>query len=202
MVKILHPEWITVEADGKPHKGYNQEWYPQRRQQGAGCGPTVGSMLAAYLLRKEKNVPIRTREEAVMLMLRMWQFATPSRYGMYRTSWLRDGLIGFMKENGLRGRVRSLPVSAIRPLRPGLGRAAAFIDKGLAGDEPVAFLNLHSGSEPIPFPWHWMPIVGSEADGSDRILTLWDEGKTYTFSLGKWLKTTLFGGGFVAIEPK
>ena len=52
MTEICHPEWITVTADGSAHKGYDQDWYPEKRQQISGCGPTVGSMMAAYTQRK------------------------------------------------------------------------------------------------------------------------------------------------------
>jgi len=37
-----------------------------------------------------------------------------------------------------------------------------FIREGLEADSPVGFLNLHSGGEPIPYHWHWMPIVKIE----------------------------------------
>lgn len=53
MIEIRHLEWITVTADGRKVLGYNQEWYPEKRQKLAGCGPTVGAMIAAYVEMKE-----------------------------------------------------------------------------------------------------------------------------------------------------
>ena len=52
MTTIRHPEWITPSVNGEPHFGYDQEWYPQKRQKLAGCGPTVGAMTVAYVQRK------------------------------------------------------------------------------------------------------------------------------------------------------
>ena len=65
MTEICHPEWITVTADGSAHKGYDQDWYPEKRQQISGCGPTVGSMMAAYTRRKLKDKEITTKGGAV-----------------------------------------------------------------------------------------------------------------------------------------
>ena len=47
MVEIRHPDWVTIQENGKDVLGYNQEWYPEKRQKLAGCGPTAGSMMAA-----------------------------------------------------------------------------------------------------------------------------------------------------------
>lgn len=52
MAEILHPDWITIEENGRPVHGYNQEWYPEKWQKLAGCGPTAGAMMAAYIERK------------------------------------------------------------------------------------------------------------------------------------------------------
>ena len=64
MIEIRHLEWITVTADGRKVLGYNQEWYPEKRQKLAGCGPTVGAMIAAYVEMKEWQMPVTTKEGA------------------------------------------------------------------------------------------------------------------------------------------
>ena len=79
MTEICHPEWITVTADGSAHKGYDQDWYPEKRQQISGCGPTVGSMMAAYTQRKLEKKEITTKDGAVEQMQEftreeMWQY--------------------------------------------------------------------------------------------------------------------------------
>ncbi len=199
-IEIRHPEWLTVEADGKKVLGYNQEWYPEERQKMAGCGPTVGATMMAYIEKKQWDRSIRTKEEALPLMLDLWKYATPRMHGLYKTRWLREGLEAYMKEKGLQGEVESLSVPSIRLLAPKLPKVKAFIEEGLAADCPIGFLNLHSGGEPIPYHWHWMPIVKIEDKENGTYCTLWDEGKAYRFNLGNWLKHTKFGGGFVRVR--
>ena len=29
MVEIRHPDWVTIQENGKDVLGYNQEWYPE-----------------------------------------------------------------------------------------------------------------------------------------------------------------------------
>lgn len=200
--EICHPEWLTLEVEGKTVLGYNQEWYPEKRQQMAGCGPTVGATMAAYLEKKQWNVSVHTKEAALPIMLDLWKYATPRMHGLYKTRWLKDGLADYMKEKGLCGHVEALPIPSIRFLVPKLDKVKRFIEEGLASDCPVGFLNLHSGSEPIPYHWHWMPIVKIEETDQGIFCTLWDEGKAHTFNLGNWLATTKFGGGFVRVTSQ
>lgn len=199
MAEILHPDWITVRNDEKNVIGYDQEWYPEKRQKLAGCGPTTGSMMAAYIERKEWGKKIETREEALDLMLDIWKYATPRMHGLYKTRWLKEGLDQFMKENHLKGKVEALSVPSIHLLAPSFEKTKAFIEEGLKADCPIGFLNLHSGGEYIPYHWHWMPLVKIEDREEGTYCTLWDEGVTYMFNLKNWLKNTKFGGGFVRI---
>ena len=99
---IRHPEWLTLQIDGQPFYGFDQEWYPQGRQRMAGCGPTVGSDMMTYVEMKEWKVPAVTRDEAVRKMLEVWKYATPHMHGLYKTHWLRDGLNQYMADHGLR----------------------------------------------------------------------------------------------------
>lgn len=200
IVKIRHPEWLTLVENGKKILGYDQEWYPQDRQKLAGCGPTVGAMMAAYIEHKEWQLPVKTKDLAVEKMLDMWKFAPPRMHGLYKSKWLRDGMADYLADKGLEGRAESLSVPAVRLLAPKLPVVKMFIAEGLAADCPVGFLNLHSGSEPIPYHWHWMLIVEMEERDDGKVLcTLWDEGAAYVFDLAAWLKTTQFGGGFVRV---
>lgn len=199
MVEIRHPDWVTIQENGKDVLGYNQEWYPEKRQKLAGCGPTAGSMMAAYIERKQWGQKVETREEALAIMLDIWKYATPRMHGLYKTRWLKEGLSAYMKERGLKGNVEALPIPSIRLLAPKLPKVAAFIREGLEADCPIGFLNLHSGGEPIPYHWHWMPLVKMEERDDGIYCTLWDEGKPHVFNLGNWLKNTKFGGGFVRI---
>lgn len=200
IVTIRHPEWLTLVENGKKILGYNQEWYPEYRQQLAGCGPTVGAMMAAYIEHKEWQIPVKSREQAVAKMLDMWKCAPPRMHGLYKSRWLRDGVREYMAARGLAGRAESLSIPSIHLLAPKFPVVKKFIAEGLAADCPVGFLNLHSGNQPIPYHWHWMALVALEEQGDGKNLcTLWDEGAAYVFDLEEWLRTTKFGGGFVRV---
>lgn len=90
MAEILHPDWITIEENGRPVHGYNQEWYPEKWQKLAGCGPTAGAMMAAYIERKQWGKKVTTREEALSVMMDLWKYATPRMHGLYKTRWLKE----------------------------------------------------------------------------------------------------------------
>lgn len=199
ITEIHHPEWLTLDVGGQTVLGYNQEWYPQERQRLAGCGPTVAAMMAAYLEKKEWKTPVKDRKLALSVMLSLWQYATPRMHGLYKTRWLKEGLAAYLSEKGLSGVVESLSIPSIRLLAPKPERVISFIKAGLSADCPVGFLNLHSGAEPIPYHWHWMPIVAMEETEEGTFCTLWDEGKAHRFCLEGWLKNTRFGGGFVRV---
>ena len=103
MVEIRHPDWVTIRENGKDVLGYNQEWYPEKRQKLAGCGPTAGSMMAAYIERRQWGKKVENRQEALAIMLDIWKYATPRMHGLYKTRWLKEGLTAYMKERGLKG---------------------------------------------------------------------------------------------------
>jgi hypothetical protein len=200
MTGIRHPEWLTLTVHGHRHLGYDQEWYPQERQRIAGCGPTVGASIVTYIEHKEWKVPVATKEEALRKMLDMWPYATPRLHGLYKSVWLRDGLNHYMADHGLRGKAENLPIPSIRMLAPHAEKVAAFIEEGLKADCPLGFLNLHSGTEPIPYHWHWMLLTAMEKkDNGTHQVTLWDEGQPLKFCLEGWLRSTRFGGGFVRV---
>ncbi|MDU7216701.1 MAG: hypothetical protein E6293_04315, partial [Dialister sp.] len=101
MTAIRHPEWITLSVNGEPHFGYDQEWYPQKRQKLAGCGPTVGAMTVAYVQRKHNGISVAMRDEAEKIMLRIWKYATPRMHGLYKPRWLGEGLNGYFRDENL-----------------------------------------------------------------------------------------------------
>ncbi len=202
MTEIGHPDWITVLSRGRSHLGYDQDWYPEPRQRLAGCGPTVGSMMAAYMQRKYRGLKITDQAEAEKMMLEIWKYATPRMHGLYKSRWLEEGLNEYFKDNGFSLEAKALPIPPVKILAPSFEKVKTFIEEGLKSDSPVGFLNLHSGGEPIPYHWHWMIIVRMEEKEGRTICTLWDEGKEYPFDLSRWLQHTKFGGGFVKVLEK
>ena len=113
MTEICHPEWITVTADGSAHKGYDQDWYPEKRQQISGCGPTVGSMMAAYTRRKLKDKEITTKGGAVEQMLEIWPYATPHLHGLYKTRWLMEGLNYYFSDKNLSAEAEMISIPPV-----------------------------------------------------------------------------------------
>lgn len=190
---------MTLHIGGKTHLGYDQEWYPERWQKLAGCGPTTGAVIVSYLEARDRGIRADSEEKALAQMLRLWPYATPRIHGLYKTRWLAEGLGQYMKDHGLRGSVEMLSVPPIRILRPGLDKTAGFIREGLLADAPIGFLNLHNGGNEAMYSWHWMPLTALSEEGGRCTGTAWDEGKALSFDLGAWLADTKFGGGFVRV---
>lgn len=196
---ILHPEWITLSVAGKPHHGFDQEWYREEWQRMAGCGPTTGATIAAYIERRDRGAVTDTQEKALAKMDVLWGYATPRMHGLYKTRWLAEGLTHYGEDKGALGTVEMLSVAAIRPLRPSLEKVTRFIAGGLSADAPLGFLDLHNGGDESIYSWHWMPLVALEGEGNAWQATVLDEGKEITFDLSRWLKQSKFGGGFVRV---
>lgn len=198
-VTLSHPEWITLSIDGKPHYGYDQEWYPERWQKLAGCGPTTASVMMAYMEARVNGRVITTQGQAEEKMLALWPYATPRMHGLYKTRWLREGVAQYLADHDLPGRAEMISVAPLRPFRPSLSALVSFIEEGLAADCPVGFLNLHNGGIERLYSWHWMPLAALGGEGSAVTATVFDEGKKIEFPLGEWLKKSKFGGGFVRV---
>ena len=197
---LRHPEWITLTVDGRPHYGYDQEWYPDRWQRLAGCGPTTGAAIAAYLEAKETGRVIASREDALAKMLAFWPYATPRMHGLYKARWLMEGLASYLADHRLRGRADMMAVPLLAPLRSPLSDVARYVREGLEADAPLGFLNLHNGGIEAIYSWHWMPLAALEEREDGTVLaTALDEGKAVVFDLGAWLSRTKFGGGLVRV---
>lgn len=196
---LRHMEWITLTVAGRPHYGYDQEWYPDRWQKLAGCGPTTGATIAAYLEAGQLGLRAATREEAEAKMLAFWPYATPRMHGLYKTRWLMEGLSAYLADHRLAGRAEMMHIPLLRPLRPSMDALGRFIAEGLAADAPLGFLCLHNGGNDALYSWHWMPFTALAREGGRWTGTVLDEGRQIDFDLGAWLAASRFGGGFVRI---
>lgn len=196
---LRRPEWLTLTIGGKPHCGYDQEWYPDPWQQKAGCGPTTGAAIAAYIEAKTRGIRPADKEAALAKMQAFWPYAAPRRHGLYKTRWLMEGLAAYLRDQGLPGRADMFSVPLLRPLRRSAEETAAFVGEGLAADAPLGFLNLHNGGNEAIYSWHWMPLVSLSGDGGQWEAEALDEGKVIAFDLSAWLRNTKFGGGFVRV---
>ena len=80
-----------------------------------------------------------------------------------------------------------------------MDQCTAFLRSALGADQPVAWLNLHSGEVEGLDDWHWVTIIALEErrDGTE-LCTLLDSGKEYAVDFRLWFQTTKLGGGLVA----
>ncbi len=203
-VSIQHPEWLQPIREGRVSYGYNQEWFESSWKQLAGCGPTTATQLIAYSdMRsgRESVESLRTSEQALALMDKVWPYVTPRPGGgLYKTTWFKVGVERYLAEHGLSDEVEMLRVYPFFAGRPSLKTTADFITKGLLGDSPVAFLNRHRGGEVGLETWHWVPLISLEQVEGDYIGTVYDEEIAKQFSLKNWLQRSTLGGGFLYLS--
>lgn len=197
--RVRHLERLTVMADGKAHCGYNQDWYPERWQRLAGCGPTTGAVILSYIEGARTGQWPQTVEAAREKMLAFWPYATPRMHGLYKVRWLMEGLNACLADRAMAGKADMLNIPILRPFRPTAEEAARFIRQGLLEDAPLGFLDLHNGGDAAICSWHWMPLVGLDDEGGRYTAEVLDEGRRITFDFTRWLKASAFGGGLVRV---
>jgi hypothetical protein len=200
---------IAEEDSRDPYYGGLQQWYSTRWKRLSGCGPTVVTGIVNYLSRARDEddpgdapVPKKTFQK---LMEDVWKFVTPTVRGIPSTDILRRGALQYIKARDLRIRLDFLDVDEAIDSRPALDRLLAFLRDALENDAPVAFLNLHSGSEEALDSWHWVTVISLEyePDESAASIEFVDEGRIIKINLKSWYLTTALGGGFVGFysEP-
>lgn len=203
---ITHPEWLQVKKDGRFSYGYNQEWYHDDWQRLAGCGPTTATQLISYVQFRDGLLDAADSvdgEAALKRMEDVFEYVRP-RFGggLYKTQWLEEGLNAYIKDHTLPYTVKMMGIYPFAVCRPPLQQVVKFIKQGLASDSPVAFLNRHRGREKELSTWHWVPIVKLMENNDDIRCVVYDEEIERTFSLQKWLKDTMLGGGFAYVVRK
>lgn len=204
-MEIKHPEWLQLEADGQRLYGYNQDWYKTSFRRTRGCGPTAATMLLLYLNRREAE-PLPYQSHSISSIAKVlediWSFVTPGwLLGLNSTGKFRKGMEALLRHYGLSWRCHELIITACRSKRIALSQVVKFLEDGIAGDCPIAFLNLHKGRETALDSWHWIVLISLFYDASQNryMATCYDGGRLITFDLDLWLKTTRLGGGFVYV---
>jgi len=197
---------ITIHSgDGKQYIGGDQDWYPDRWQQNAGCGPTCCANIAAYLAAAHPELSalnpydFSTMDGALSLMQALWQYVTPGRRGVNKTSMLAGGMEKYALSRGVKLKAVSLDYPALPFDRPAAERVQEFILQALSSGCPAAFLTLSSGIVRDLHRWHWITIMQAERKGpsGELFITVSDEGLKKEYSITKWLASTTLGGGFV-----
>ncbi|MDL2225624.1 hypothetical protein LJC20_05450, partial [Eubacteriales bacterium OttesenSCG-928-M02] len=171
----------------------------------AGCGPTVGAHLIWYLSRTRMGYEglcafdANTRQGMLKLMQASWGYITPTMHGVNKTSILEQGIKKYARDRGKRVKARVLDIQIGEGKRPSMEEVSAFLVGAIGDDLPVAFLNLSNGKLNNLDNWHWVTLVGF--DPRTRMALMYDQGVHKEIDLALWLKSTLLGGGFVAVEP-
>lgn len=205
---IKNPDLFQIQEDGSTQTsfGLNQEWYHKSWQRAAGCGPTTAASLIYYLERKSpacrQTCLENTKSAALKQMEELWDFVTPSAHGVNTTKTLYNGAVKYAAAKGLPIEYAFLDVPKRKASRPAFSDVLSFLDRALGQDLPIAFLNLHNGSEKRLYSWHWVTLIGlrHSPDGTSATAVILDEGKSVEIDLALWYSTTNLGGGFVSLR--
>ena len=195
-------EYTGVAPDGteyacEPHYGGDQDWYGSPWRRGAGCGPTTVATITSYMQRAGAERCV-DKSEFVAHMNDVWQFVTPTMFGLPKTSQVRRRVERLAAARGCPRTVTELEVPECRELRPSYERSAEYITQSLRRNVPVAFLCLDNGGQSQLDDWHWTTLVSLDEDTATAEII--DSGRLFTIDLRQWLTNSNKGGGFVAME--
>lgn len=193
-------QYLYIKDGENIYFGAHQEWYEKMWQKRAGCGPTTATMLISYYQSKKNDSTDVTKDKAefLELMKEIWDYVTPGYRGVNSTSIFVRGCHEYAKKHEIEYEISYLNVMPDKKLRPTTEEIADFILTALADDNPVAFLNLHNGEEKNLDRWHWVLLVSFDSKTGTALM--YDQGVSKYINIYLWLKTTLFGGGFVTIS--
>ena len=205
--EISNPEFMCMQQEKETLYGCNQDWYRIEWRRRAGCGPVAATNILVYLRKKFdiKDIPYQNSdvEEALVAMNDVFLYVRPRRRGLHTVRKFVKGMCKFGRRYGVSFWYQFINVPPQVEMRPDLDAVARFIEDALNNDVPVAFLNLDAGDvEEQLQSWHWVTVVGmsknaiSGSGGQNIVLRYFDQSKSIEVDLGKWLGTTVRGGGF------
>lgn len=206
ILSLSRPQAMDIRRqDGTRSHGADQDWYSLSWRQRAGCGPTTASVQMAYLAALRPSLaalyPLKEREQEtfVTYMDQVWEYVTPGDHGLNRVEMYTDGVARFCVARGVKLVPRALELP-IGEERPGFDRCVSFIRAGLESDCPVAFLNLDNGEVETLDKWHWVLLSALEEGDRGTLVTVVDNGNTFSIDLKLWYDTARELGGFVWLE--
>lgn len=204
ILSLSRPQAMDIRRqDGTRSHGADQDWYSLLWRQRAGCGPTTASVQMAYLAALRPSLaalcPLKERETFVTYMDKVWEYVTPGSHGLNRVEMYTDGVARFCGERGVKLVPRALEVPTGEE-RPGFDRCVSFIRVGLESDCPVAFLNLDNGEVEALDKWHWVLLSALEEGDAGTLVTVVDNGNTFSIDMKLWYDTARDLGGFVWLE--
>ena len=205
---LTHPEYLTFFGpDGAPCRGARQEWFRDRWQRQAGCGPTTAATLLAYLSAAHPALAALAPmgydfTSFLSYMEAVWQDVTPGPRGLDSLGLFTQGSLRFARRRGIALDCRELEIPGFKKLRPPLSQCTDFLRSALSGDCPVGFLNFSNGSLTNLEDWHWVPLISLRQESSGALLcAVLDGGEEKTVDFALWHATTRLGGGLTALLP-
>ncbi len=205
-IALEHPERIQItDGEGCLRYGGDQEWYGPFWRKQAGCGPTVASNLMLYQHRAGRlRLPAEVTDVPtyVELMDAVWCHVTPNMRGVSTLSHFCTGVHGYLRSIGQKLSCNTLEVPRNMKHRPDVPALAAYLDKAMKADSPVAFLIRSDGAVENLEAWHWITIVSFEYEAESSSLTaeIYNNSVPSRVDLVKWLCAPGFGGGFVYFD--
>lgn len=204
--RIKNIEKINIQTpNGKTSFGPNQEWYLDERARIAGCGPTSGALITAYLAASNPErygalyqQPTFAYDDFVRHMQQMYRYLRPGAMGLNRLESYREGMEKYAADTKTTLKPLTFPVAGIEYLsRDRETSLCAFVRDALCADQPIAFLALSRGRERALQNWHWITIVSAKIGDQELIATASDEGISREFDLLNWYRTTRLSGGLL-----
>lgn len=205
-ITIHSPEILHItDEQGTIFYGANQTWYPTFWQQQSGCGPTACANILWYL---SKTKPACTgladyvdnqKQQFLPLMENTWKYVTPGRMGVNRTEIFCEGIKQYGKDFHVPLKCHTLNVPDHKFRRFSIEKVSSFLIEMLEKNLPVAFLNLSNGKLTNLESWHWVTVTGFYPEKKTAVM--YDQGIRQKIDIEYWFRTSLLGGGFVAVEP-
>lgn len=193
---------LDIRDGGVLYRGGDQEWYADRWQRQAGCGPTNCANIIWYMAKTRRGCgPLCVYDASrkagfIRLMEEVWSYVTPGGMGVNTTGIFANGAKRYGAEKGVPLTAEAITIPQLRCGGRDYAAAAEFISQALGSGLPVAFLNLSNGTLKNLDSWHWVTLVALRGDEA----MIYDQGKELWIDLRQWMATSAMGGGFVALE--
>ena len=199
---LSHEEYLRVTdaSSGNTYCGSDQDWYETEGQRLRGCGPSAAANILYYIYRKRNpNCCAKDKASLLIQMEEAWKYITPRTNGIISTSIFQKKVEAYAAAHDETFQYFTLDVPESREHRPKVIEVIHFLEKGLALDVPIAFLNLHNGKESRLERWHWVTVVSLEhgPNEEDAKAIICDEGLCKEIDISLWLNTSALGGGFI-----
>ncbi|MEE3421007.1 MAG: hypothetical protein VZR02_07910 [Lachnospiraceae bacterium] len=164
--EIILPHFPLIrKEEGHLFYGGDQHWYRNRFHRLAGCAPTSGANLAAFMrIGTEPDVvtpdgdPVWNMEHFLDLMDTMYRYLKPGMRGFPHSTIYQEKFLAYAADRGV-----TLSTTR-RKGWPSEDEAFSFVKENIDEGRPVILLVLkHSVPEIEEDTWHWMTITGYSA---------------------------------------